>query len=100
MRTLRTFREGVCLLGDSPSAEQLSWTAKDYDIISIESGENSHRKKSIGYMLSMPFLIFVNSSFCRHIISFRMLVRVWSFTYRPLRSFKRKLQGQLDIKYE
>lgn len=39
MRQLRTLREGVKFLGETPTTDQLVWASKDYDIVSIEKAD-------------------------------------------------------------
>ena len=46
LRSLRTLRQGAKFLGPLPSAEQLKWAARDFDIVSIENWGGVHFQKN------------------------------------------------------
>ena len=80
VRKLRTLRQGAYFLGSTPTSEQLSWAANDYDIVSIESWGGVDK-----FLQSLT-----KSKAFRSIISLRKLVLVWALTYRPIRTCYRK----------
>lgn len=86
MRTLRTFRESVVILGKNPSYEQLVWAQKDYDIISIEV---------LKYRNTLLTRLSEHQLF-RKYCKFSLLVQV----YIKIRSLYRNILGKQDIRYD
>lgn len=86
MRTLRTFREGVSILGKNPSYEQLIWAKKDFDIVSIEI--TKYRTTFFTWLAGRRF--------------FRNHCKLGTFArfYLNSRTLCRNLLGVQDIRFE
>ena len=86
IRSLRTLREAVYILGKNPSYEQLMWAKKDYDIISIEL---VHYKETL-------FTGLARQKFIRNCFRLKTLAQL----YMNFRSLYRKLLGKEDFRFE
>lgn len=86
MRTLRTQREAVYILGSCPTSQQFLWAAKDYDIISIE----------VPTYKSTIMTLLAKRKFIQIRIRFRTLVSLRART----RTIYRKIIGKNDFRFE
>ncbi len=86
LRTLKTCRESMQIIGSSPSAEQLEWAAKDYEIISIEASD-----------YNKTFLTRLTGfSFFRKIFRMKTIAKLRT----GIRSKYRKLIGKEDYVFD
>lgn len=86
VRSLRTQREAVFLLGSKPTQEQLEWATNDYDIISIEL--NDYKRTLTTTLTSLAFF--------RTLIPMRCFAKIRS----RIRTIYRKLTNRADYKFE
>ncbi len=86
IRSLRTQREAMVLIGSHPTLAQLEWASKDYDLISIEG---DYCNNSLMIKLS-------SSAIIRKIFKLKTFARIRS----RIRTVYRKLTKKQDFKLE
>lgn len=86
IRTIRTCREAVYILGSMPTVRQLLWAKKDYDLISIELTE---------YMPT-----FVTKLACNKFVMEHINMKAFVYMRTKIRTLYRRIVGKKDFRFE